>query len=218
VGPLAVGYPSRVLFRRKSSPALVDDAVASSVTESESEALARPRSWTPSKKELGKVTPKRKAAGRTVAPPPTTRREAARRLREKQRQHRMEAREGMRAGKQEYLFARDKGPDRALVRDIVDSRRNAATYFLPGALIVIFGTSAAMPPAVRFAANLFWFLLALAVIVDSVLLGRRVKRTLRERFPDEPVRRGTYWYAVMRSLSFRRIRMPAPRVKLGEKV
>ena len=42
---------------------------------------------------------------------------------------------------------------------------------------------------------------------------------LAERFPkDADPRRGTYWYAIMRSLSFRRMRMPAPRVKPGQKV
>ena len=101
------------------------------------------KAYTPSKKDLGKVTPKRKAGGRRAAePPPANRREALRRMRQKQREARAEARAGMMAGKEEYLFPRDKGPERALVRDIVDSRRNVATYFLPGALVVLIGSSA----------------------------------------------------------------------------
>ena len=215
------GYPSRVpsLFRRKSSE-LVADAVAESEDEpAEAEdARTRPRGYTPSKRELGKATPKRKPGGRPAEPPPANRREAMRRMREKQRQSRAEARAGMRAGKEEFLLSRDKGSDRALIRDIVDSRRNVATYFLPGAFIVIIGSSGAMPAVVRFGANLFWFLLAIAVVIDSLLLGRLVKRLLNERLPKTPLRRGTYWYAIMRSLSFRRIRMPAPRVKPGQKI
>ena len=142
-----------------------------------------------------------------------------RRAREKQREARAEARAGMMAGKEEYLLPRDKGPERGLVRDIVDSRRNVASYFLPGALLVVVFSSAAWPPAVQLAANLFWFVLAVAVIVDSVILSRRIGRTVRERFPRSEVRpRSLYFYGVLRSLSFRKIRMPAPRVKVGDKV
>ena len=40
----------------------------------------------------------------------------------------------MRAGDERYLLARDRGPERALVRDIVDSRRTVGTCFFGGAL------------------------------------------------------------------------------------
>jgi hypothetical protein len=202
------------LFRRKpaeteEAPATPEDVVEPAVTR---------RGHTPSKKELGKTTPKRSQARRVVEPPPANRREAARRLREKQRKARAEQREGMRLGKEEYLFPRDKGADRALVRDIVDSRRNVASYVLYSFFILIFVSSPALPPAIRFGANLFFYLLLLAVVLDSMLLVRRVKSILLERFPKEPIRKGTTWYAIMRSLSIRRLRLPAPRVKLGQQV
>jgi hypothetical protein len=206
------GVPS--LFRRRAEEA---EAVVEEEPEPEP-APSRPRAHTPSKKDLGKATPKRKSSGRVAEPPPANRREAMKRMREKQRASRLEARQGMREGKEEYMLRRDKGPDRALVRDIVDARRNVASYFLPGAFIVILGSSGGMPPVVQLTANLFWFLLAVAVVVDSVWLSRIIKRKLGERFPKEPIRRGTYWYAIMRSLSFRRIRIPGPKVKVGEKV
>lgn len=186
----------------------------------------RPKGYTPSKRELGVITPKRKPAGRVVEPPPANRREAIRRAREKareararQREARAEARAGMLAGKEEYLLPRDKGPERALVRDIVDSRRNAASYFLPGALIVVCGVSAAMPPTVQLASNILWFLLIFGVIVDSVILSRRIKRLIQERYPRTELRMRTlYTYGIMRSLSFRKLRIPGPRVKVGEKI
>jgi hypothetical protein len=125
----------------------------------------------------------------------------------------------MMAGKEEYLLPRDKGPERGLTRDIVDARRNLATYFLPGALIVIIGSAAAMPAPIRLGANMFWFALAFGVIVDSVLLCRRVRQVVAQRLPKSTVRpRSLYLYAIMRSLSFRRMRMPAPQRKLGEKI
>lgn len=204
------------LFRRKSADLLTEvqeEVEESTVVES------RPRAHTPSKRELGQLTPKRKAGGKVAEPPPANRREAMRRARQKQREARAESRAGMMAGKQEYLLPRDKGPERALVRDIVDSRRNVASYFLPGALIVVIGASAAMPPAIQLAANMLWFLLAFGVIVDSFILARRIRKSVEARFPSSDTRpRSLYFYGIMRSLSFRKIRMPAPQVKLGDKV
>ena len=205
------------LFRRKTEPSVTEEP-----PEAEPEsgvatvAGARSKSYTPSKKDLGQSTPKRKAGGRAVQAPPTNRREALKRMREKQRESRREAREGMMAGKEEFLPVRDKGPERALVRNIVDARRNAASYFLPAAFIVIIGASQAMPPAVRSAANILWVLIAAAVIVDSVLLTRKIKKLIAERFPKGQTS-GHTWYAIMRSISIRRMRIPAPQVKLGQK-
>jgi hypothetical protein len=140
-------------------------------------------------------------------------------MRAKERESRAEARAGMMAGKDEYLMPRDKGPERALVRDIVDSRRNVASYFLPAALIVVIGSSTAMPPAVRLGSNLFWLMIAIGVVLDSILLSRKIRKTVVERFPKSTRSpRSHYWYAIMRSLSFRRMRVPKPRVKVGDPV
>ena len=216
-------------FRRKSATepdatgpeaAETTAAEAGAATESEQTTTpARPRRYTVSKRELGKITPKRRQAGRRAEPPPANRREALKRLREKQRQARAEARAGMLAGKEEYLPPRDKGPERRLVRDIVDARRNLASWFLPGALVVILGSSPTMPKEIQVGANLFWIMLAVAVIVDSFLLTRRVKKIMLRRFPKaaKPPRTH-YFYAIMRSFQFRRLRIPAPQVKLGERL
>ncbi|RQX56941.1 DUF3043 domain-containing protein, partial [Micromonospora chalcea] len=64
------------LFRRKSAD-LVEESVTTVTTDEES-AAARPRGYTPSKKELGQVTPKRPVAGRRPTAPakPLTKEEA----------------------------------------------------------------------------------------------------------------------------------------------
>jgi hypothetical protein len=125
----------------------------------------------------------------------------------------------MRRGDERYLLTRDRGPERLLVRNIVDSRRTAGTWFFGGALIVIVGSSPNMPPVVQYASNLVWVTLALAVVIDSLLISRRIKRLVRERFPKTQQRMGSlYWYGVMRALTFRRMRMPKPQVKIGDKV
>lgn len=218
------------LFRRKNADSVTDPAEGAGAQdragsgtatkvrgEVPSVAGAATRSYTPGK---GKATPKRREAqGKRVEAPPTNRREALKRMREKRREERVEQRAGMMAGKEEYLLPRDKGPERALIRDLVDARRNVATWFFGGALVVIVGSAGAMPAGVQLAANLFWVLLAIAVVGDSFLLSRKVRKRLRESFPKSTASAmGNYFYAIMRSLSFRRMRMPAPRVRLGDKV
>lgn len=219
---LRLGYPSRVpsLFRRKS-PDLVQESVTEVTTPDPSASAPRPKGYTPSKKELGRQTPKRAVAERrrVPEPAPANRREAYRRARDRQRAERAEAQAGMRAGDERYLLARDRGPERALVRDVVDSRRTVGTWFFGGALIVLLGGSSAMPPVVRLASNLLWATLAIGVVLDSVLISRKVGRLVRERFPRTEQKLGSlYLYAVMRAISFRRMRVPKPRVKIGDAV
>jgi hypothetical protein len=54
----------------------------------------------------------------------------------------------------------------------------------------------------------------LAVFVDVFILSRKLKKRLEQKFGD--VERGTVWYGSMRSLQFRRLRLPKPLVKRGE--
>lgn len=207
------GYPFRVpsLFRRKSTD-LVDEAVTP-VTPDEESSTVQPRGYTPSKKELGKVTPKRPGAGRRPAgaTKPMTKEEQ----RERKRQLRAEAAtEFRREG-----GPRDRGPERLLARNVVDSRRTVGTWFFGGALIVLIGSNAAMPPIVRLVSNILWGALALGVVVDSFLISRKIRKLVRERFPNTGQRMGSlYLYAIMRSITFRRMRAPEPRVNIGDPV
>lgn len=59
----------------------------------------------------------------------------------------------------------------------------------------------------------FW-VMVVAVAIDSVFLSRRLKRRLTAKFgAPEP---GVVWYGTMRSLQFRKLRLPKPLVKRGE--
>jgi hypothetical protein len=202
------------LFRRRT------DAAATATHEPAEETAPRPKGYTPSKKELGVVTPKRQTSGRRVGEPaPANRRDANKSVRERQRAERAEASAGMRAGDERYLLARDRGPERRLARNIVDSRRTVGTWFFAGALIVLIGSSTRMPPAIQLGANLLWAILAIGVIVDSILIARKIGRLVRERFPNSGVRKGSLaMYGIMRGLTFRRMRVPKPQVQLGDKV
>ena len=206
------------LFRRKPTD-LVADAT-STVTTDEAPATPRPKGYTPSKKELGVATPKRGSAQRRGAETaPANRREAYKAMRARQREERAEASAGMRAGDERYLLPRDRGPERALVRNIVDSRRTVGTWFFAGALIVLIGSSAAMPVAVQIGSNIVWAVLAIGVVLDSILIARKIKRLVSQRFPKTGQRMGSlYLYGIMRGLTFRRMRVPKTQVNYGDAV
>jgi len=213
-------------FRRKSSQTTADADAASesadvrSATSDASEGSSdssTTKARTPSKRERGIATPKRGSTRRVVEPPPANRREAYRRLREKDRAERAEKRRGMQEGDPRMMLKRDQGPERALVRDIVDHRMTVGTWFFAGAFVVVVGGSAAMPLSVRIGANILWIMLAAAMVVDSYLIARRIKKLVRQRFPKTDQRLGSlYFYGIMRGITFRRMRMPRPRIKLGE--
>jgi Protein of unknown function (DUF3043) len=200
------------LFRRKPAD-LVEEAAASVADTEEPSSPQRARSHTPSKRELGQLTPKRPGTQRRPAgaTKPLTKEEA----REQRRKRRAEAAaEFRREG-----GPRDRGPEKALARNVVDSRRTVGTWFFAGALLVLFGSQPTMPPVVRLASNLLWAVLALGVVVDSVLISRKIKKLVRERYPKTDQRMGSlYLYAIMRAMTFRRMRAPRPRVEIGDPV
>ncbi|MDP9816837.1 hypothetical protein J3R04_002807 [Spirilliplanes yamanashiensis] len=207
------------MFRRKSAD-LVADASAE-VTPADEPATPAPRGYTPSKRELGKQTPKRSSVQRrrVAEKAPENRREAYRQLRDRQRAERAEATAGMKAGDERYLLPRDRGPERSLVRDVVDSRRTVGTYFFGGALVVLIGSQPMMPKVVQLGTNILWVILAAGVVIDSILIARKVKRLVRERFPKSDQRLGSlYLYGIMRGLTFRRMRIPKPKVEIGAQV
>ncbi|GIF53536.1 DUF3043 family protein [Asanoa ferruginea] len=193
------------LFRRKST-----DVTEESTGTPETSDSARPKNYTPAK---GRETPKRPGASRQPAgsAKALTKEEA----RERKRTLRQEAAAEYRA----EGGPRDRGPERQLARNVVDSRRTAGTYFFGGALIVLIGSNGAMPDLVRTVATSLWGVLLIAVVLDAILIARKIKRLVRERYPKTEQRMGSlYMYAIMRSITFRRMRVPKPAVKIGEKV
>jgi hypothetical protein len=170
----------------------------------------------------GRPTPRRnEAQGRRQGPPPpppTTRKEAYRRMREQQAARRADVRSGAARGDDAYLPARDRGPVRKTVRDVVDARRNVGSWFLAIAGVALIGTFVPSA-AVRGYASFLLFGFFLLLIVDSVVLNRKIKRTLAERFPagTEKVR-GASWYGISRATMIRRWRFPKPEVPVGADV
>lgn len=183
----------------------------------------------------GRPTPKRNERNKPrgpVAPAPMTAAEARRRRKEARasmtKEERKAAkaasraavaahRERVRAGDETALSAYDKGPVRAYVRDIVDSRRNLLGLMMPAALLFV------MPilvlPKLNVILSPLMLLLLIAMIVDGFLLARKVNRAVDEKFPGHTETRGKLGlYAVSRATQLRRSRTPAPRVERGAQV
>lgn len=207
------------LVRRTSKPAEPDDSgdgLQQAATGSSADAgNARQTAG------KGRPTPKRREAqGRRAGPlppPPKTRREAYRRMRQRNTGRRDEVKAGMRSGDDRYLAARDRGPARALVRDIVDARRNIGSIFLIVAALVLVGYIVPNPQVRTWTLSL-WMAVFVLIIIDSFVLAARIRRLVRERYPDQAKARGLVWYGVQRSTMIRRWRMPHARLRPGDPV
>jgi len=167
----------------------------------------------------GRPTPKRREAEqarKARVKAPRDRREAIRLQRQRARAERAKIHQAMLTGDERYLPARDKGPVRRFCRDFVDSRRTTGEFLLPYFLVIFVLMSIPVPP-IPAVATYLWLLALVVVPVDLILLGRRLKRELRRRFPDES-HRGAVAYAVMRATQIRRLRLPKPQVKPGQPI
>lgn len=176
----------------------------------------------------GRPTPKRRDAEAKrrgpAPPPPRTQREASRLARanrpdkDERRRAALERRERMAAGDDKYLMPRDKGPVKAYIRDVVDSRPHLMGLFMPLALIVLVSVVVPVPAAQQYL-SLFSLVALTTMIVEGVALGFSVTRKARAKFPDEQIGAlGTGWYAFTRASQLRRMRIPKPRVSRGTNV
>lgn len=193
------------LFRRNNEPSADAEHIEDPVEQ-------LPKGYTPPK---GQETPRRKRASAPVEAPATNK-EARQRMKERSKAERAAQYEGAKKGDERYMFARDQGPVRRLVRDIVDSRRNAGTFFFAGTFVVVIGSLQFMPPNVRYITTMIWIALVALFIIDAVFLTLKIRGIVKGRYPGTPKMGGHCFYGVMRSVVFRRMRSPNPMVKIGE--
>ncbi len=136
-------------------------------------------------------------------------------MREQGADRRAEVRAAVRAGDDRYLLPRDRGPERRLVRDIVDSRRNAGVLFL-GAAVVYFAGLVIPNVQVKAAITALWLTVLILLLVDSTVIGFTIRSRVRKRFPETTQRMGgLIFYGVTRATMFRRWRSPKPAVEVG---
>lgn len=200
------------------------------------------KAYTPKK---GRPTPKRNEVERQVGSrraaydAPATPGEARKRRKElknsmskeeykamKQRERDESARERRRinermmAGDEEYLMARDKGPEKRFVRNWVDSRRFLMNFFLPMTFIVIIIMLLGMRnAALANLSSIVMIVIFAIMLAEGIIMGRRVNREVNARFRNNPHSKfGLGMYAFTRATMIRRMRTPAPQVNIGDTV
>lgn len=165
----------------------------------------------------GKATPKRREAEqarKAALKPAANTKEAKRVERARAQAERAKNREAMMAGDPRALPARDQGPVKLAVRNYVDSRRTVGEFFLPAAFIIFLATLG--PNAqLKGYVSMLWMVVMVIAAVDTTLLIWRMQRALAVEWPAKADRRGVTFYAIMRNLQIRRLRIPPPQFRAG---
>lgn len=159
----------------------------------------------------GRPTPKRKdaQAKRVVnSMAPATNKAERAQQKELVRQQRASTRAAYMRGEENALPARDRGPVRRYVRELVDSRRSVGEYFLPLLVLVLLISRMAQLQGV---AVILMYFIMLSAIADWFVLTRRIKREVGAKFPDAPTK-GLGMYAWSRSTQLRRLRAPKTQI------
>ena len=125
------------------------------------------------------------------------------------------ARVGMANGEEKYLQARDKGPQRRFIRDYVDARFSVGEMMIPILFIIIILSFINNPLFQVVSVFALWGFFLIAV-GDCLLIGFTVNRKLAAKFGSDRLQRGNRWYAAMRAMQMRLMRLPKPQVKRGQ--
>jgi len=194
------------VFGRKKTP---EDGAPSAITYADRPgAKNRP---TPSRRE--------QEAARKRPLVPKDRKAAAGQSREAAKVARAKQRAAMLSGDESALPARDKGPVRRYIRDVVDSRWNVGEFMLPVMIVVLALTFVGpLVPSIAAWTTLVIFALVYGLVavgvIDAFLMWRRTKTKIIAKF-GETAPRGSAMYAVMRAFQMRRSRLPRPQVARG---
>ncbi|WP_074711248.1 DUF3043 domain-containing protein [Arthrobacter alpinus] len=171
----------------------------------------------------GVPTPSRKAQEEARKRPlvPNDRAAAKVAARDARREEQARMRRALDTGEERFLPIRDKGPQKRYARDFVDARFSLGEFVMFAALAIVLLTVLIPTRNADGTANdsqliifgLFWVMVAF-VAIDTWLMSRKLKRKIADKFGT--VDSGVVWYGSMRSMQFRRLRLPKPMVKRGE--
>lgn len=168
----------------------------------------------------GRATPSRRdaqEARKQQLRVPRDPKQAKRAARERDRQARAEQRRGMMSGDPRYLPARDQGEVRAFARDYVDARFTLAEFFVFVAIgVLLLGFVDQSNLVLQGIITYGFFAFTAVMAVDVIVAVLQLKSAAKRQFPNES-QKGLGWYAALRIIQLRRLRLPAPRVRRGGK-
>lgn len=143
-----------------------------------------------------------------------------RRERAESRENQRKVREAMDRGDERYLLPRDKGKERAYVRDFVDSKRylnNWVLLLLVILLMAMFITTGS--PRIAQYVSIASTAAIGVLFIEGIFIGRAANRAVRKAFPETTQTGiGLGFYAYSRATQPRSWRSPKPRVTVGDEV
>ena len=205
------------MFRRRSAGAQdgnAQDPGAQSSGAPETTTTAR----RPAEEAKGRPTPKRSEAERRRRQPITgsSANRSSGRAGGGTKADRSSKYQAMKRGEEWALQPKDKGPVKALARDYVDSKRRVSEFYMYVLILLVLALFA-RTSAVQTYSQYVILALVVAVVIEGILIRRGLHRLIAERLPGQSTR-GVTMYAIMRTLQIRKLRMPAPRVRPGDKI
>ena len=211
------------VFRRRSAGATDGTAQDSPGAQSPDASAEAKQPRSPAEAAKGRPTPKRSEAERNRRQPitgsgsrsrapasPRTPEEKARARGDRARKY-----EAMKQGESWALNPRDRGPAKALARDYIDSKRRISEYYMYILVILLAAVFLRNKTEQQYISPLV-LVLVVIIVIDAQVIRRSLRKLVGERLPGESTR-GLTMYAVMRALQIRRFRVPAPRVRPGDK-
>jgi len=207
------------VFRRRSAGATDGTAQDSPGAQSPDGPAEAKQPRSPAEAAKGRPTPKRSEAERHRRQPitgsrapatPRTPEDKTRARGERSRKY-----EAMKKGESWALNPRDRGPAKALARDYIDSKRRISEYYMYILVLLLAAVFLRNKTEQQYISPLV-LVLVVIIVIDAQVIRRSLRKLVGERLPGESTR-GLTMYAVMRALQIRRFRMPAPRVRPGEK-
>jgi hypothetical protein len=135
---------------------------------------------------------------------------------------RAKAREGLANGEDRYLTSRDRGPVRRLERDVVDARFTIGELVLPMLFLVIIVSSIRpddpqLDLTIQLGTLIAMWGLFVAIAIDGYIIGKKALKVVETKYPGKG-EKGLRWYAAMRSIQMRGMRLPKPQIKRGTKI
>ncbi|MFC4244790.1 DUF3043 domain-containing protein [Gryllotalpicola reticulitermitis] len=168
----------------------------------------------------GRATPSRREreAARRRPLVPADRKVAREADRERMRVERQRQQAGLAAGDDRYLPARDKGVQRRYARDYVDARWSVGEFLVPVVVILLLSTFLPFPSPMKESISSYVLFVVwgffIITVIDCFVMGSLLTRRLREKYGE--AERGLRWYASMRTIQMRFMRMPKPQAKRGQ--
>lgn len=167
----------------------------------------------------GKATPSRKqqeaANFKPIVGTPKTA-EEKKAAKAKEAENRAKIRAGMAAGDERFLPARDKGPQKKMVRDLVDSRLTVGELMIPVMVMVLF-LSGIPNQALQSGLVIAMWAVMLGIVLDGFIINRKIKAVISEKFGADKMEPGLGWYGIVRATQLRLLRMPKPQTGRGIK-